>query len=44
VVKNEVADVLSATKQAEVQAVVEALARFRPTKIAVERRPAAAPR
>ncbi|HSR49505.1 MAG TPA: DUF5694 domain-containing protein [Acidobacteriota bacterium] len=39
VVKMEVADVLSETKQAEIRAVVEALARFRPTKIAVEDMP-----
>lgn len=43
VVKTNVADVLSATKQAEVRVVVEALARFRPTKIAVEREPASGP-
>ena len=36
VVKTEVADVRSATRQAEILSVVEALARFRPTKIAVE--------
>ena len=36
VVKNEVADVLTPPKQAEVEAVAEALARFRPTRIAVE--------
>jgi hypothetical protein len=39
VVKTNVADVLSAPKQAEIEAVVEALTRFRPTKIAVEERP-----
>ena len=39
VVKTEVADVLSPTKQAEIAAVVEAVARFRPTKVAIERRP-----
>jgi len=44
VVKTEVADVLSATKQAEIRAVVQALVRFRPTKIAVEDVPASAPR
>jgi hypothetical protein len=44
VVKAEVADVLSATKQAEIRALVEALVRFRPTKIAVEHVPASAPR
>lgn len=43
VVQTEVADVLSATKQAEIRSVVEALARFRPTKIAVERVPATRP-
>ena len=36
VVKTEVADVLTPTKQAEIKQVIEALARFRPTKIAVE--------
>jgi Family of unknown function (DUF5694) len=36
VVKTEVADVLTPAKQAEVKQVIEALARFRPTKIAVE--------
>ena len=36
VVKAEVADVLTPAKQAEIGRVVEALARFRPTKIAVE--------
>jgi hypothetical protein len=36
VVKTEVADVLSPAKQAEIRQVVEALSRFRPTKIAVE--------
>jgi hypothetical protein len=40
VAQTEVADVLSATKQAEIRAVVEAMARFRPTKIAVEHVPA----
>lgn len=44
VVKTEVADVLSPEKQREIREVVEALARFRPTKIAVEERPTAAPR
>jgi hypothetical protein len=44
VVKTEVADVLAPTKQAEIQQVVEALARFRPTKIAVEVRVDRAPR
>ena len=39
VVKTTVADVLSPGKQAEVAAVVQALARFRPTKIAVEQPP-----
>jgi len=42
VVKSEVADVLSAEKQAEIEQVVEALARFRPTRIAVEARRAQA--
>ncbi|MHC4991428.1 MAG: DUF5694 domain-containing protein [Planctomycetota bacterium] len=44
VVKSEVADVLTETKQAEIRAVAEALARFRPTKITVENKPADAPR
>lgn len=44
VVKPDIADVLSDTKQAEIRAVVEALTRFRPTKIAVEVEPASAPR
>ena len=44
VVKTEVAEVLSAEKQAEIRAVVESLARFRPTKVAVEREPDGAPR
>ena len=35
-VKVEVADVLSSTRQEEILSVVEALARFRPTRIAVE--------
>jgi hypothetical protein len=43
VVKTEVADVLSAAKQAEIRAVAETLARFRPTRIAVEDKPADAP-
>jgi hypothetical protein len=43
VVKIEVADVLSPEKQNEIREVVEALARFRPTKIAVEALPASAP-
>jgi hypothetical protein len=42
VVKIEVADVLSAQKQAEIAEIVEALARFRPTKIAIERLPSGA--
>ena len=42
--KVEIADVLLPAKQAEIAEVVEALARFRPTKIAVERPPASAPR
>lgn len=44
VVKIETTDVLSVTKQAEIRAVAEALARFRPTKIAVEDVPASAAR
>ena len=44
VVKVEVADVLSASRQAEIRAVTEELARFRPTKIAVERELDASPR
>ena len=44
VVKTEVADVLSPAKQGEIARVVEALARFRPTKIAVEAPPASAAR
>lgn len=44
VAKTEVADVLSTERQAEIEAVVDALARFRPTKIAVEHRPASAAR
>ncbi len=44
VVKIETSDVLSVTKQAEVHAVVETLARFRPTRIAVEHVPASAAR
>lgn len=43
-VKVDVADVLSPTRQAEIQRVIEALERFRPTKIAVEIPPAAAQR
>lgn len=42
VVKTDVADVLGAGKQAEIRQVVDALARFRPTRIAVEVRPARA--
>lgn len=44
VVKVEAADVLSAAKQAEVHAVVEAMARFRPTRIAIEDVPSSATR
>lgn len=44
VVKTEVADVLTPAKQAEIKQVIEALARFRPTKIAVEVRADGAPR
>ena len=36
IVKTDVADVLTPAKQAEIEQVVEALSRFRPTKIAVE--------
>lgn len=43
VVKTDVADVLSPEKQAEIRAIVEALARFHPTRIAVEASPASAP-
>lgn len=44
VVKVEVDDVLSATRQAEIRAVAEAVARFRPTRVAVEQLPSAAAR
>ena len=44
VVKVDVADVLSPTRQAEILSVVESLARFRPTRIAVEASPSSAPR
>jgi len=44
VVQTDVVDVLSAARQAEILSIVETLARFRPTKIAVEHVPAAAPR
>lgn len=44
VVKTEVADILSPEKQAEVAEVVESLAAFRPTRIAVEVRAPSAPR
>lgn len=44
VVRTEVADVLSPARQAEIRAVVEALATFRPTRVAVEHLPAAASR
>lgn len=44
VVQTDVADVLAAAKQAEIEDVVESLARFRPTKIAVEVRAESAPR
>jgi hypothetical protein len=43
-IQTEVADVLSESKQAEIRAVVEAVARFEPTKIAVEHLPSTAPR
>jgi hypothetical protein len=42
VVRTEVDDVLSATRQAEIRAIVDALAAFRPTRIAVEHVPARA--
>ncbi len=44
VVKVDVADVLSPSKQLEMERVIEALELFRPTRIAVEVVPAAAPR
>ncbi|MBA2669384.1 MAG: hypothetical protein H0U67_03320 [Gemmatimonadetes bacterium] len=44
VVKTEVADVLTAAKQAEIRALVEEIARFRPTRVAVEHVPASADR
>ena len=44
VVQTEVADVLSSAKQEEIQAVVEAIARFRPTRVTVEHLPASAAR
>ena len=44
VVKTEVADVLAPERQREIERVAEALARFRPTKIAIEARPAAGAR
>ncbi|GBD32476.1 hypothetical protein HRbin33_01441 [bacterium HR33] len=44
VVKAEVSDVLSRSRQLEIRAVVEALVRFAPTKIAVEAVPASGPR
>jgi len=44
VAKTDVADVLSPKRQAEIEAVVDALGRFRPTKIVVERKPATAAR
>lgn len=43
VVRTDVADVLAPDKQAEITAIVRALARFRPTRIAVEQTAAAAP-
>lgn len=42
VVRNEVADVLTAAKQEEITRIVDALARFRPTVVAVEQRPSQA--
>jgi hypothetical protein len=44
VVQTEVADVLTPAKQAEIRQVVDALARFRPTKVAVEALPESAAR
>jgi hypothetical protein len=44
VVRTDVADVLASGRQAEISAVADAVARFRPTRIAVEQLPAAAPR
>lgn len=44
VVRTDVADVLAPDRQAEIAAIVNALARFQPTKIAVERTADAAPR
>jgi hypothetical protein len=44
VVKTDVAYVLAPRKKAEIEAIVDALARFRPTRIAVEHRPTAAAR
>jgi hypothetical protein len=43
IVQTEVADVLSAAKQEEIARVVEALLRFRPTRVAVEHLPGTAP-
>jgi hypothetical protein len=43
VIQTDVADVLAPDKQAEIEAVVEALGRFRPTRIAVEHLPSTAP-
>lgn len=43
-VKVEVADVLSRTRQEEILSVVEALARFQPTRVAVEEPPSASSR
>lgn len=44
VVQTEVPDVLEPEKQDEIARIVEALSGFRPTRVAVERRPADAPR
>ncbi len=44
VVKTEIADMLSVEKQAEIAAVIDGLARFEPTAIAVEQRPETADR
>ena len=43
VVKTEIADVLAPAKQAEIERIVDALARFRPTRVAVEAMPESAP-
>jgi hypothetical protein len=43
VIQTQVADVLAPAKQAEIAAVVEALSRFRPTRVVVEQLPSTAP-